>query len=86
MHTQLNSLNCRYGTIYHTWMEWLNSPTKEDEKKKQQRVRAVKVRNARKAEERRKGKTRKYGRKGQTRKGGREGQTRRMEEKDRQDR
>ena len=44
--------------------------------KKQQRVRTVKVRNARKAEERRKGKTRKDGRKGQTRKGGREGQTR----------
>ena len=34
------------------------------------------VRNARKAEERRKGKTRKDGRKGQTRKDGREGQTR----------
>ena len=42
---------------------------------KQQRVRTVKVRNARKAEERRKGKTRKDERKGQTRKDGREGQT-----------
>ena len=42
---------------------------------KQQRVRTVKVRNARKAEERRKGKTRKGGRKGRTRKDGREGQT-----------
>ena len=40
--------------------------------KKQQRVRTVKFRNARKAEERRKGKTRKDGRKGQTRKDGRE--------------
>ena len=57
-------------------MERLNSPTREDWKKKQQRVRTVKARNARKAEERRKGKTRKDGRKGQTRKGGREGQTR----------
>ena len=44
--------------------------------KKQQRVRTVKFGNARKAEERRKGKTRKDGRKGQTRKDGREGQTR----------
>ena len=52
-------------------MERLNSPTRE-EWKKQQRVRTVKVRNARKAEERRKGKTRKDGRKGQTRKDGRE--------------
>ena len=57
-------------------MDWLNSPTRNDFGKKQQRVRTVKVRNARKAEERRKGKTRKDGRKGQTRKGGREGQTR----------
>ena len=56
-------------------MEWLNSPTREDWKKKQQRVRTVKVRNARKAEERRKGKTRKDGRKEQTRKDGRKGQT-----------
>ena len=56
-------------------MERLNSPTREDWKKKQQRVRTVKVRNARKAEERRKGKTRKDGRKGQTRKDGRKGQT-----------
>ena len=47
-------------------MDWLNSPTREDFRKKQQRVRTVKVRNARKAEERRKGKTRKDGRKGQT--------------------
>ena len=54
-------------------MEWLNSPTREE---KQQRVRTVKARNARKAEERRKGKTRKDGRKGETTKGGREGQTR----------
>ena len=54
-------------------MEWLNSPTREE---KQQRVRTVKARNARKAEERRKGKTRKDGGKGQTRKGGTEGQTR----------
>ena len=43
--------------------------------KKQQRVRTVKVRNARKAEERRKGKTKKDGRKEQTRKDGRKGQT-----------
>ena len=57
-------------------MDWLNSPTRDDFGKKQQRVRTVKVRNARKAEERRKGKTRKDGRKGQTRKDGREGQTR----------
>ena len=56
-------------------MERLNSPTRQDWKK-QQRVRTVKVRNARKAEERRKGKTRKDGRKGQTRKDGREGETR----------
>ena len=42
---------------------------------KQQRVRTVKVRNTRKAEESTKGKTRKGGRKGQTRKDGREGQT-----------
>ena len=42
--------------------------------KKQQRVRTVKVRNARKAEQRRKGKTRKDGRKGQIRKDGRKGQ------------
>ena len=57
-------------------MDWLNSPTRNDFGKKQQRVRTVKVRNAKKAEERRKGKTRKDGRKGQTRKDGREGQTR----------
>ena len=57
-------------------MERLNSPTREDWKKRQQRVRTVKVRNARRAEERRKGKRRKDGRKGQTRKDGRKGQTR----------
>ena len=56
-------------------MDWLNSPTRDDFGKKQQRVRTVKVRNARKAEERRKGKTRKDGRKEQTRKDGRKGQT-----------
>ena len=56
-------------------MDWLNSPTREDFGKKQQRVRTVKVRNARKAEERRKGKTKKDGRKEQTRKDGRKGQT-----------
>ena len=64
-------MKCRNGTIYHTWLERLNSPTRE-EWKKLQRVRTVKVRNARKAEEKRKGKTRKDGRKGQTRKDGRE--------------
>ena len=57
-------------------MEWLNSPTREDWKKKHQRVRTVKVRNARKAELRRKGKTRKDGRKEQKRKDGRQRQTR----------
>ena len=56
-------------------MDWLNSPTRDDFGKKQQRVRTVKVRNARKAEERRKGKTKKDGRKEQTRKDGRKGQT-----------
>ena len=45
-------------------MDWLNSPTREDFGKKQQRVRTVKVRNARKAEERRKGKAREDGGKG----------------------
>ena len=49
--------------------------------KKQQRVRTVKARNARKAEERGKGKTRKDGRKGQRRKGVREGQKRKDERK-----
>ena len=56
-------------------MDWLNSPTRDDFAKKKQRLRTVKVRNARKAEERRKGKTRKDGRKEQTRKDGRKGQT-----------
>ena len=30
MHTYLSSLNCSNGTIYHTWMGRLKSPTRED--------------------------------------------------------
>ena len=60
-------------------MDWLNSPTREGFRKKKQRVRTVKVRNARKAEERRKGKTREDGGKGHTRKDGRKGKTRKDE-------